>query len=306
MLLFLDFAGEVQPTMLSQEELESLDFLQWLGTGALAARQLSCNQATVSRHAAHGQKTLGISLQRQPGGTYGVTGNDRLLRLERQVHQVARFLGRRPLRLHLITGKGHLCMGLPPGWCSNPPCPLEYQVDGAALLDGYVLDACIMQRPQVVSLDSQRYCVVELLNSPLFLVANGDHALTQAKGITATDLARQARLIHLNVLPVATRLATEQLHASLLGNPKLDVVQSEKSAHCGECATMASVFYVSALGLGQQDRLHIDFGVNYTTSDFVVFLRENREAPGIQLLLDQLRLSLRAVAARLPELSCAL
>ena len=306
MLLFLDFAGEVQPTMLSQEELESLDFLQWLGTGALAARQLSCNQATVSRHAAHGQKTLGISLQRQPGGTYGVTGNDRLLRLERQVHQVARFLGRRPLRLHLITGKGHLCMGLPPGWCSNPPCPLEYQVDGAALLDGYVLDACIMQRPQVASLDSQRYCVVELLNSPLFLVANGDHALTQAKGITATDLARQARLIHLNVLPVATRLATEQLHASLLGNPKLDVVQSEKSAHCGKCATMASVFYVSALGLGQQDRLHIDFGVNYTTSDFVVFLRENREAPGIQLLLDQLRLSLRAVAARLPELSCAL
>ena len=189
--------------MLSQEELESLDFLQWLGTGALAARQLCCNQATVSRHAVHGQKTLGISLQRQPGGTYGVTGNDRLLRLERQVHQVARFLGWRPLRLHLITGKGHLSMGLPPGWCSNPPCPLEYQVDGAALLDGYVLDACIMQRPQVASLDSQRFCVVELLNSPLFLVTNGAHALSQDKGITAADLASQAQLIHLNILPVA-------------------------------------------------------------------------------------------------------
>ena len=292
--------------MLSQGELESLDFLQWLGTGALAARQLCCNQATVSRHAVHGQKTLGISLQRQPGGTYGVTGNDRLLRLERQVHQVARFLGRRPLRLHLITGKGHLSMGLPPGWCFNPPCPLEYQVDGAALLDGYVLDACIMQRPQVASLDSQRYCVVELLNSPLFLVANGAHALTEEKGITAADLASQAHLIHLNSLPVATRLATEQLHGSLLGNSKRVAVQSEKSAHCADWATMAPVLYVSALGLGQQDLLRIDFGVNYTTSDYLVFLRENGEAPGIQLLLDQLRLSLRAVAARLPELSCAL
>ena len=292
--------------MLSQEELESLDFLQWLGTGALAARQLCCNQATVSRHAVHGQKTLGISLQRQPGGTYGVTGNDRLLRLERQVHQVARFLGRRPLRLHLITGKGHLSMGLPPGWCSNPPCPLEYQVDGAALLDGYVLDACIMQRPQVASLDSQRFCVVELLNSPLFLVTNGAHALSQDKGITAADLASQAQLIHLNILPVATRLATEQLHASLLGNPKLVTVQSEKAAHCADCATRAPVFYVSALGLGQHDRLRIDFGVNYSTSDYLVFLSENREAPGIQVLFDQLVLSLRAAAARLPELSCAL
>ena len=292
--------------MLSQEELESLDFLQWLGTGALAARQLCCNQATVSRHAVHGQKTLGISLQRQPGGTYGVTGNDRLLRLERQVHQVARFLGRRPLRLHLITGKGHLSMGLPPGWCSNLPCPLEYQVDGAALLDGYVLDACIMQRPQVASLDSQRFCVVELLNSPLFLVTNGAHALSQDKGITVADLASQAQLIHLNILPVATRLATEQLHASLLGNPKLVTVQSEKAAHCADCATRAPVFYVSALGLGQHDRLRIDFGVNYSTSDYLVFLSENREAPGIQVLLDQLVLSLRAAAARLPELSCAL
>ena len=292
--------------MLSQEELESLDFLQWLGTGALAARQLCCNQATVSRHAVHGQKTLGISLQRQPSGTYGVTGNDRLLRLERQVHQVARFLGRRPLRLHLITGKGHLSMGLPPGWCSNPPCPLEYQVDGAALLDGYVLDACIMQRPQVASLDFQRYCVVELLNSPLFLVTNGAHALTQDKGITAADLASQAQLIHLNVLPVATRLATEQLHASLIGEQRQVAPQLVKAAYLAECPITAKVYYVNALGLGLQDRVCIDFDVKYTTSDYLVILRENMESPGIQLLLDELRLALRTRANRVPQLTCAL
>ncbi len=46
--------------------------------------------------------------------------------------------------------------------------------------------------------------------------------------------------------------------------------------------------------------------VKYTTSDYLVILRENMEAPGIQLLLDQLRLSLRAAAGRLPELGCAL
>ena len=290
--------------MLSQEELESFDFLQWFGTGTLAARQLSCNQATVSRHAIHVQKTLGISLERQPGGTYGISGDQRLLRLQRQVHQVARLLGRRPMRLHLISGKGHLAMGLPPGWCSNPPYPLEPQVDGAALLDGYVLDACIMQRPQVACLDYQRYCVIELLKSPLFLVANGSHALCHDKGITATDLASQAQLIHLDIIPVATRLATEKLHASLLGGQSQVAVQPEKSAQLADCATSKYVFYVSALGLDWQDRVCVDFGVNCITSDYIVFLRENLEAPGIQLLLDQLRLSLRAAAARLPALSC--
>ena len=110
--------------MISQHELESFDLLQWLGTGKLVAGQLCCNQATVSRHAVHVQKTLGISLQRLPSGTFGVTGNDRLLKLERQVHQVARLLGRRPMRLHLITGKGHLAKGLPQGWCCNPPSRL--------------------------------------------------------------------------------------------------------------------------------------------------------------------------------------
>ena len=292
--------------MLSQEELESFDFLQWLGTGALAARQLCCNQATVSRHAVHVQKTLGISLQRLPSGTYGVTGNDRLLKLERQVHQVARLLGRRPMRLHLITGKGHLSLGLPPGWCSNPPCPLEAQVDGAALLDSYVLDACIMQRPQVASLDSERYCVVELLNSPLFLVANGAHALTQDRGITATDLASQAQLIHLDIIPVATRLATEQLHASLIGEQRQVATQFAKATYLAECPITAKVYYVNALGLGRQDRVCIDFDVNYSTSDHLVILRENMESPGIQLLLDKLRLSLRATADRLPQLTCVL
>jgi hypothetical protein len=148
--------------------------------------------------------------------------------------------------------------------------------------------------------------VVELLNSPLFLVANGAHALTQEKGITATDLASQTQLIHLDILPVATRLATEQLHASLLGDPAQVVAQPEALARLVDYGPRANVFYVSALGLGKENRVGIDFSVNCTTSDYLVFLKENMEAPGMQLLMDELRSSLRAAALRLPELACAL
>ena len=292
--------------MISLQELECFDLLQWLGTGELAASQLCCNQATVSRQAHHVQATFGISLKRLPGGSYGITGNDRLLRLERQVHQVARVLGRRPMRLHLITGKGHLAKRLPHGWCCNPPSRLEPRVDGAALLDSYVLDACIMQRPQVASLDPQRFCVIELLSSPLYLVSNGSHELSHEKGIKAADLASQTELIHLHVLPVATRLATERLHASLIGEQTQAATHPKKATYFAECPITEKVYYVNALGLALQDRVCIDFDVKYTTSDYLVILRENMEAPGIQLLLDELRLSLRATADRVPQLTCAL
>jgi DNA-binding transcriptional LysR family regulator len=292
--------------MISLQELESFDWLQWLGTGELAARQLCCNQATVSRHAQHVQKILGVRLERHSDGSYGPTGNNRLLRLERQVHQLARTLGRRPMRLHLMTGKGYLTRGLPQGWCCNPPSRLEAQVDGAALLADYVLDACIMQRPQVAGLDPQSFCAIELFSSPLYLVLNGSHTLSHDKGITAADLASSTQLIHLNGLPLATRQATEQLHARLLGEQMLVAAQSEKAEDLSNPPIQAKIYYVHALGLGQQDHVPIDFDVNYTTRDYVVFLRENMETPGIQLLLDELRSSLQATAARLPQLSCAL
>ena len=137
-------------------------------------------------------------------------------------------------------------------------------------------------------------------------MSNGSEALCHEKGITAADLASQTELIHLHVLPVVTRLATEKLHASLLGEQRQAAVQPAKARDFAEYPITAKVYYVNALGLGRQDRVCIDFEVNYSTSDHLVILRENMESPGIQLLLDKLRLSLRATADRLPQLTCVL
>lgn len=98
-------------------------------------------------------------------------------------------------------------------------------------------------------------------------MSNGSHALSYEKGITATDLASQTELIHLNVLPVATRLSTEKLHASLLGEQTQVAPQPAKAMYLAECPITAKVYYVNALGLAQQGRVSIDSDVNYTTSD---------------------------------------
>jgi hypothetical protein len=92
----------------------------------------------------------------------------------------------------------------------------------------------------------------------------------------------------------------------LLAEQSQVAAEPSKVTYLSESPVKAKVFYVNALGLDREDRYRIDFGVSYMTRDYVVVLRENVEAPGIQLLLDELRFSLRTTAARLPQLSCAL
>ena len=105
---------------------------------------------------------------------------------------------------------------------------------------------------------------------------------------------------------ISCRRRTNSACRLTLGEQRQAAVPPAKARYFAECPIKAKVYYVNALGLGQQDRVCIDFDVNYMTSDYLVFLRENMESPGIQLLLDKLRLSLRAKAGRLPELTCVL
>lgn len=53
--------------MVTPEELSGLDHLQWLRTGAAAARTLRCSQPTVSRRVAQALSRIGRSLRRQGG-----------------------------------------------------------------------------------------------------------------------------------------------------------------------------------------------------------------------------------------------
>ena len=78
--------------------LEALDGLQWLGSGEEASRVLGISQATVSRYSQRALKLFGLRLERQQG-EWQLIGDATFLQLERRVHQVARRMGHRPLRL---------------------------------------------------------------------------------------------------------------------------------------------------------------------------------------------------------------
>lgn len=89
--------------------LASMDGLIWLRTGSRVASRVSVSQSTVSRNARKCAEVFAVDLVRR-GGEWYLKGNLTLLNLERQVHQLVRWLDDQPLRLEgrLSTGLPHL------------------------------------------------------------------------------------------------------------------------------------------------------------------------------------------------------
>ena len=85
-------------SMVSVEQLSSLDCLIWLQSGQLVAKTIAQHQTTVSRHQRKCAAAFGIQVGKQDG-EWRISGDTALIELERAVHQAARLRGQSQLRL---------------------------------------------------------------------------------------------------------------------------------------------------------------------------------------------------------------
>ena len=84
--------------MVDLDALTALDALQWLRTGDEVFRRYGISSPTVSRQSRKCLEIFGVELQRV-NGEWEVFGDPTMLLLERNVHQTARFMGQKSLRL---------------------------------------------------------------------------------------------------------------------------------------------------------------------------------------------------------------
>ena len=102
--------------MVDLDALTALDALQWLRTCEEVSKRFGLSQATVSRQSRKCLDLFGLDLQRFEG-EWNTVGDSTILALERGVHQVARWQGRRPLRLEATYWSGPLlCTPVPDSW----------------------------------------------------------------------------------------------------------------------------------------------------------------------------------------------
>ena len=180
--------------VVSLEDLDCLDLVIWLRTGAGAASRLDVSQPTISRAIRRVSDLLGVSIVKV-AGEWEVRGDQTLLNLERAVHQRYRWIRDLPLRMEAQYYSGPLfCEPAPAGWVIGNFDYLEIHTPLRHLRSG-VIDAWIGCYPDVPAPDDPEFVCFHLTRLPVYLVVRADHPLLAlGAAITLEDVKRYPSL----------------------------------------------------------------------------------------------------------------
>jgi len=282
--------------VVSLEQLEALDLVQWLRSGAAAARSSHCDESSITRRTRASLKALGLQLSR--GSEFGLVGDTTLLELQRLVHQQARFLGHCPLRLdatHFI--RQQLCAPPVPGWVLGP---CDHRGNGVmlGLLQGRVIDALITSDLKGLP-SSPELTVISLWDWPGELVVSSCHPLADERGLSRGDIDKFPML----TLPddLYPELASA-IHAMGFGGTSLlnryDVGPWDRITE-----DAVSISYGSCISLAADNNLSpLDWKHDFIGGEALILLTEWLDNPAISLLLEDLRSRQKLLQKQLPQL----
>lgn len=284
--------------------LTALDALQWLRTGEEVSRRYDISPATVSRYSRKCLDVFALDLQRVDGEWHAL-GDASILQLERRVHQLARWLGHRPLRLEATYWSGPLlCTPTPERWIlglSNiVGTPRNFQ-----LVRERIVDVCLAGLPDIPEADDPDLTAIPLSSMPVFFVANPDHPLVQQPQLSLDDIARYPTL----GLPAGSYPVVEAVLKSIgLWNDFVRMARYRRDTWEGKSEEELTIGYGTPLSMevsgGALARLPLK--LPFDSGDAIVVRREFVEHPELLALRDLLLERLQVFASRDPEIQLIL
>jgi len=174
--------------VIDQDSLTALDALLWLRTGSEVKQRFGYSLSQISRRCHRCQDTFGVAMERVEG-EWRLMGDTRLLALQRQVHQWARWQGRQPLRLEATYWSGPLlCTPAPEPWLLG--LANSVGVDrNLQLLRERIVVAFVAGLPDIPDPDDTELTTVALSSMPVFFVARADHPLVGQANLTLEQIA---------------------------------------------------------------------------------------------------------------------
>lgn len=259
------------------------------------------NQSTVSRNAKKCADVFGVDLVRK-GGEWYLKGNRMLIKLERQVHQLVRWLDDQPLRLEAQHWSAPLvCPPLSDRWIAGNLDFLEYHRP-LQLLRDHVIDAWITSYPDIPADDSDLVSI-HLSRMPMLLVVQDGHPLLDlGDRVTFEAIARYPIL----PLPDGAFPGFQQVLIDCgLWEPEAKNGPAEPSAWLGQSGVEdLLVGFATPLTLplyGESFR-QLPLRLPVEVGDALVVAREFIDYPQTHQLVASLRRRLRTLAATMPEL----
>ena len=292
--------------MLSVEKLAALDLSMWLRSGHEAAARLGVTQPNVSRRVRQAQQQFGLQLMKREeeweleGSALGLE----LLGMERQVHQVARWMGHAPLRIEGTYWSGPLLLNPEPeGWMVGRCNVVGIHKPLRWLREG-VIDAWLAGGPDWPDPDDPEFAVIDLCHMPVHVVVAPSHPLLRqlerGKPLSWDDVAAFPSL----ALPPG---AYPKVEASLqklgLWSSPTRMNRYRRSLWEGKSEQELAVGYATVLSeqvAGVLVRLPLQLPI--ASGEALVLRRPWAQHPAIQTLTTQLRQRLKPLAQLHPEL----
>lgn len=287
--------------MLDVPTLDALDLMLWLQSGVEAARVSGCVPSTIVRRVEQALKTFDLTLRRSRAG-WSVRGNLRLITLEREIHQLYRFQGGGPLRLHLPRWTQQL-LGeeLPPQWL----CPITTELtpcgDPLNLLRQRVIDACVLTPTQWPGdADADDLLSIELFSSNVLLYGSNSHP-DEPFPDDVLEACRQGRA-HLQVpdfLPLSCQSIVRERLCTLIGAEP----EAVPTAAVRRSQSLDVTFLTPEMATLTPELQPLAMPFQWDYTERLVVLRDQGERPAIRELQRFLQSSLPAEGLPTPALS---
>ena len=207
--------------MISLDHLEAFDHYLWLGSGTAAGERLGCDQSTIWRQCASvcSRYRLPDAIRlKQQGLAAAAEVPAELLRMERRVHQLYRFLRRQRLRLHAYLWSSRLLLPeLPSPWQTLPADGDATRVQPLELLEERVIDAWMAPAPELPADLPSHLVALPLYTLPLQVLVHATSPLAREQRPPLEQVAERTHLRMLDFVPSQACRCTEWLDGQLLG-----------------------------------------------------------------------------------------
>ena len=277
--------------MIDLDTLAALDGLQWLRTGEEVEKRFGVSASTVSRQSHRCLQRFGVQLERHQG-EWEVVGDTTLLQMQRRVHQTARWLGRRPLRLEATYWSGPLLATPTPerwilGLNSIVGVPRNFQ-----LVRERIVDAFPTGLPDLPEPDDPELTALVLSTMPVFFVAAADHPLAAQTRVTLEEIARFPSLA---LPPGSYPLVEMALRRIGLWNDPVRMTRYRRDLWEGRAEAELTIGYGTPLSLAVSGEglVRLPLELPFRSGEALVVRREFVEQADLaalrQLLLERLK-----------------
>lgn len=282
--------------MVDLDALTALDALQWLRTCEEVSKRFGLSQATVSRQSRRCLDLFGLDLQRIEG-EWNTIGDSTILALERCVHQVARWQGRRPLRLEATYWSGPLlCTPVPDDWilglANIVGVPRNFQ-----LVRERIVDVCLTGLPDCPPDSDPELTSIALSKMPVFFVVRPGHPLINRTQLSFADIAQYPTL----GLPPGSYPRVEACLKELgFWNDHVRMFRYKRENWEAKTEAELTIGYATSLSMevsgGELVRLPLE--LPFTSGEVLVCRRDFIDHPRLLSLLNLLHARLAGLAER--------